>query len=333
MSSTLSSSSSLNEFQFIRNYLKQRNTRPDDVILDIGDDCAILKVPDTKQLAVTLDTMVAGVHFPEAASAAHIGHKCLAVSLSDLAAMGAEPAWVTLALTLPCLDETWLQDFCDGFFNLARQFKVQLVGGDVTRGPLCISTQCHGFVSPGKALRRDGAGAGDKIYVSGTIGEAALGLMLMQNRLSLPQELKQQSDLWLQRLNRPAPRVSLGMAIAEVASAAIDISDGLAADLQHILAQSGVGAVIHVERIPLPQCLPEVFERVGGWETIIGGGDDFELCFTVSPQHEVELLRVVQGLDCAIHCIGEIQQGDGLEIRENGQTIELQRAGYEHFTN
>ena len=328
---------SLTEFEFIRQFLYQPNQRPQDVIKGIGDDCAILKVPDGHELAISMDTMVSGVHFPADTNTRDIGHKCLAVSLSDLAAAGARPAWVTMALTLPQLDRTWLQSFCQGFFELAQQHKVQLVGGDVTKGPLSITTQLHGFVKPGQAMSRKGAKSGDKIYVSGTIGEAALGLLWALKQLQLPQSLHAQAEQWLQHLNRPTPRVQLGLAINQITSACIDVSDGLAADLQHILEASEVGAKLELEQLPLPQgldkkWLDKVFDQLNGWEAIISGGDDFELCFTIDPKHENSLQQLAKEMDCPITCIGEIKQASGLDITHRGQTINLINLGYQHFS-
>lgn len=321
----------LSEFEFIKDYLLKTNHRPEDVVHGIGDDCAVLKVPPGDELAVSMDTLVNGVHFPVTTSAYDIGHKSLAVGLSDLAAMGARPAWVMLALTLPELEPIWLKSFCEGFFSLASQYNVQLVGGDVTQGPLSITTQLHGFVKAGTAITRAGAKTGDRIYVSGTIGGAGLGLLLQQNKLKLPQQCLEFSQQWLKQLNRPNPRVELGLAIREVASAAIDISDGLAADLQHVLDASSVGAIVNLENVPLPDGLSMVIEQVSGWQQILSGGDDFEICFTVAAQNEAKLLELCNKIECPITLIGEIQAHTGLRLSLQQQPVTIEKLGYEHF--
>lgn len=317
----------LGEFDLIQKYLSKTINRKD-VRKGIGDDCAILNLPQGCQLALSMDTLVAGVHFPVETHPSDVGYKSLAVSLSDLAAMGAKPAWATLALTLPAMDEAWIKSFCEGLFALAEQYQVQLVGGDVSKGPLCITSQLHGFVATGKGLYRDGARPGDKIYVSGTIGEAALGLKLLQDQLKLPEpDLEQRC---LQRLNRPQPRVELGQALNGIATAAIDISDGLAADLQHILSASGVGAEIHVDQIPIPQGIGQIMEPEQQWQTVLSGGDDYELCFTVGVGDEYKI-EGLSDLPCKISCIGEISAQTGLRVFHNQRPVDLTHTGYQHF--
>ncbi len=220
----------VSEFTLIDRYFAGRFPRRTDVVLGIGDDCALLAAPAGVCLAVTLDMLVGGVHFMADADPAGVGHKALAVNLSDLAAIGAEPAWITLGLSLPEPDERWLENFCQGLFALAAQFQVQLVGGDTTRGPLTIAIQAHGFVPPQQALRRDGARPGDAICVTGTPGDAGLGLAIAQGRCSAPSG---HAAYLRQRLERPMPRIRQGLELRGLAGAAIDISDGLAQDLGH----------------------------------------------------------------------------------------------------
>jgi thiamine-monophosphate kinase len=321
---------SLSEFNLIERYFTARGVRRDDVALGVGDDCALLRVPVGMELAVSIDALVEGRHYPSGTDAVSVGHKALAVGLSDLAAMGAEPAWATLALSLPEADESWLQGFADGLFALAERFRVQLVGGDTVRGPRVISLQLHGLVPQGAALRRDGAREGDLIYVTGTPGDAGLGL-----ELALGQRRADAADaVYLRaRLDRPEPRVAAGLQLRGIASAAIDISDGLAADLGHILARSGVGARLELAQLPyspaLQHLLPEAAER---WRYALGGGDDYELCFTVPPERREAAEQVCAALDCGCRCIGRIEAKSGLRLyRPDGMLLEHPPHGFDHF--
>jgi thiamine-monophosphate kinase len=279
---------------------------------------------------MSVDTLVAGVHFPETTAPAAIGHKALAVNLSDLAAMGAAPAWATLALTLPGADAAWLTAFGEGFFALAQEHNVALVGGDTTHGPLSITVQVTGFVPPGQALTRAGARPGEGVYVTGTLGDAGAGLALVQGRLAPPPA---GSDYLQARLDRPTPRLAAGQALRGLAGAAIDISDGLAADLGHILTASGVGAELEVARLPLSPALQHcgVAEP---WRLALSAGDDFELCFTLAAEQEVEALARLAALDCPCTRVGTIIAAPGLCCRDaDGQAVTLATAGYDHFAS
>ncbi|VAW78114.1 Thiamine-monophosphate kinase, partial [hydrothermal vent metagenome] len=273
------------EFDIIERYFQRSQPMRDDVLLGIGDDAALLRVPAGKQLVVAVDTLVAGRHFPKQTSAADIGHKALAVNLSDLAAMGATPAWATLALTLPTADTAWLQAFSSGFFQLADEYAITLIGGDTTRGPLSITVQVHGFVEPGRALQRSTARPGDAVYVSGTLGEAACALQKI-----LADEMPEAA--LLQRLNRPQPRVALGQSLAGLASAAIDISDGLLADLGRLLTASSCGATLWPDRLPCSSALQHL-PAGQARDCQFNGGDDYELCFTL-PEDKRKALAAVQ---------------------------------------
>jgi thiamine-monophosphate kinase len=247
------------EFDLIRRHFRRSAARSD-VRLGVGDDAALLRVPSGRELAVTMDTLVEGVHFLPDVDPAALGHKALAVNLSDLAAMGAEPAWATLALTLPGIDEEWIARFCAGFFALAERFGVDVVGGDTTRGPRAITVQAHGFVPPGAALLRSAARPGDVVYVTGTLGDAGLALLLASDRhdnAGAGAGAIDDADLAaLQgRLDRPVPRIAEGIALRGLARACIDVSDGLYADLSHILEESGVGAVLDLGALPLSRSL------------------------------------------------------------------------------
>lgn len=314
------------EFNLIKKYFAELSPKRSDVLLSIGDDCALLKPRANEVLAVTMDTLVAGVHFFPDMPAYDLGYKALAVNLSDLAAMGAEPAWATLALTLPKVDDNWLTEFCAGFSALGQQYQLQLVGGDTTQGPLSITVQAHGFVPAQQALRRDSAKPGDKIYVTGSLGDAGAGLLSLKKQLKIKDTLQQQL---INRLYKPAPRVKEGMALRGIANAAIDISDGLAADLGHILELSQVGARIYPEQLPLSSSLKQAVDLTKAWELALTAGDDYELCFTVPAKQESKLKE----LNLACTCIGRIEKIPGLHLQlSSAETYSLPgKLGYQHF--
>jgi len=316
----------MTEFELIRTFFVRQAVTRSDVAAGIGDDAALLIPPPGQQLAVTSDLMVSGVHFLSDTDPFSLGHKALAVNLSDLAAMGAEPAWFMLNLVLPAADGRWLEAFCRGMFRLARDHGVQLVGGDTSRGPLAIAIEAHGFVPEGKALRRSGAQPGDRLYVTGTLGDAAMALRHRLGGIRLPE-----GDLsaLAQRLDRPTPRVKEGILLRDIASSAIDISDGLVADLGHILELSRVGARIDIAKIPLsPECRRHV--REAGWDTVLATGDDYELCFSV-PEKNVAAMEKLQ-FDSGFSRIGVIEPEAGLRIQdEAGKPYRTQHAGHDHF--
>lgn len=319
------------EFSLIEHYFAHHAEGHDDVILGVGDDAAVLRVPDGHELIVTTDTMVAGVHFPDSASAEDIGHKLLAVNLSDLAAMGAEPRWASLALTLPDVDEDWLDGFCRGLFGLAAKHNVALIGGDTTRGPLTLSITLHGLVAEGQALRRDGARPGDAIYVSGCLGDAGLVLEYISGNLDAIDITEDITEI-LPRLHRPTPRVELGQALHDVANAAIDISDGLLADLGHILKASEVGARLELEALPLSPSVQSITAS-GDWSLPLAGGDDYELCFTVPLERENTLQEKLATLDVTATRIGQIEAEPGLRCFDSsGECYAPHGMGYEHFS-
>lgn len=317
----------LGEFDLIHRYFERPVEQRQDVIVGIGDDGAVVRVPPGVELVLTSDTLVAGVHFSEDIPPEDLGYRALAVNLSDLAAMGARPAWATMALTLPQAEEAWLAAFAQGFFELAQRFSVALIGGDLTRGPLSITVQLHGFVPEGRALRRSGAQAGHYIYVTGTLGDAAL---------ALTPRLAELTDTYrpylLGRLYRPSPRISEGMILRAIASSAIDISDGLIADLGHILEASHVSAVLEVDRLPLSTALQKIKDKKYGWELALTGGDDYELCFTLPPEHQAVLESKRSDFACIVSCIGRIEAERGLRcIEHDGMPYIPQGAGYRHF--
>ncbi len=310
------------EFNLIDEFFADLGVGRDDVILGIGDDCALLDVAEGRLLAVSMDTLVRGVHFFADVDPESLGHKALAVGLSDLAAMGATPAWATLALTLPGIDRPWLRRFATGFGRLAARFGVQLVGGDTTRGPMSISVQVHGLVASDGALRRGGAGVGDDIYVSGTLGDA--GLVVRARQGDWPGDAAMLND----RLDRPEPRLALGQALSGIATAAIDISDGLSSDLGHILRASGVGAAIDLSAIPRSSTVA----AVGDWALPLASGDDYELCFSVPPAHAEALMKRLDRVDVEVTRIGVIEPTPGIRWRlANGDLLDVGK-GWEHFS-
>lgn len=320
----------LSEFQLIRQFFSSLSAARKDVVLGVGDDAALVDNGGSELLALCVDTLTAGVHFPTDAPADAVGYRALAVNLSDLAAMGARPAWALLALSLPAVDPDWLAAFKSGFQRLAEAHGVALVGGDTTRGALAVSVTLLGAVERGTALRRDGARPGDRIYVSGTLGDAAAGLRLWQS--GQRSATGGVAEL-IARLHYPTPQLALGRALRGLASAAIDVSDGLAADLGHILERSGVGATVEVERLPLSQALVSVCGRSEGGALALAGGDDYELCFTVPPAQEAALTDAVNALGIAVTEIGTIDAAPGLRLTDAAgrQIVPPVRGGYEHF--
>ena len=317
------------EFRLI-DRIRERTAQPrDDVRLGIGDDAALLAVPAGQELAVAIDTMVEGVHFPAGTAPADIGWKALAVNLSDLAAMGATPAWALLALTLPRPDAAFVDGFAEGFAQLAGQYRLALVGGDTTRGALTLSVAVHGFVPPGQALTRAGAQVGDAVLVTGTLGDAAAGLRCLPSRMDVQATAR---DFLVNRLNRPTPRVAAGLALRGRASACIDVSDGLLADLGHLCTASGVGAEIDAALLPCSPALLGAFDEAAVRDFALTGGDDYELCFTVPAARMDEVRDDLAKLGCGATRIGRIVAGEGVRVRgADGEWLEPARSGWDHF--
>lgn len=314
------------EFELIRRYFDRELLRAK---LGVGDDCALLAVPEGYELAVSTDMLVSGVHFFADTRADWLGHKSLAVNLSDLAAMGATPRWATLALALPDADEVWLAAFSEGFFALAERYDVELVGGDTTRGPLNICVTVGGELPAGKALRRDGAQAGDAIWVSGHLGDAALALAGIKGEIVLGAGDKVKLE---ERLHKPQPRIEAGIALLGIAHAGIDISDGLAQDLGHILERSRCGASIDVNLVPKSVEFARYAGNAIADRCLLAGGDDYELCFTAPPSATPAIVAISRELDLPLTRIGEIDSMPGLRIRDaSGKPAVLQAAGYDHF--
>lgn len=315
----------LPEFELIARIAQRAATR-DDVMLGIGDDAALLQPPTGQQLVVAMDTLNAGVHFPEETAPADIGWKALAVNLSDLAAMGATPAWCTLSLSLPRSDATWVDAFLDGFLELATRHRVALVGGDTTRGPLSICVTVHGFVPPGQALRRDAARTGDDVWLSGTVGDAAGALAQWTTGQPMSSPLRN-------RLDRPTPRVELGRALVGVAHACIDISDGLAADLAHVAVASEVGIDLECAALPASESLIAAFPAAERQRLQASGGDDYELCFTATVTARTAIERIARDQGLRLTRIGTVTPTPGRVrlLEEGGIEWRPSKAGYEHF--
>lgn len=316
------------EFDLIDHIRRRCDLARADVRLGIGDDAAVLAVPAGHDLVACTDTLVAGVHFPHGTAPADIGWKALAVNLSDLAAMGTTPAWALLALTLPEADAGFVAAFADGFADLAAAHHVALVGGDTTRGPLTITVTAHGFVPPGQALRRDGARSGDEVFVTGTLGDAAAALRL----LGTPRVADSAFAELRARLDRPTPRVAAGAVLRARATACIDVSDGLLADLGHMARQSGVGIEIEAACLPASPALLAMFDGLECCALQLVGGDDYELAFSVPAGQAHALMRDLARLGCAATRIGRVVDGAGVRaLDDHAQPIELPHRGWEHF--
>ena len=320
----------LGEFELIRRFFARTGARADSagVELGIGDDAALLQVPPGDDLVVAVDTLVEGRHFPVGSDPRSIGHRALAVNLSDLAAMGAQPRWALLALTMPTAEEKWLEGFAGGLHALADQHAVALVGGDTTAGPLTISVQILGLVPRGRALRRDGAHAGDLLVVTGTLGDAAAGLEVLQRRgaITPPHERE-----LVQRFEYPDPRVRFGIAARGIASAAMDLSDGLAGDLPKLAHWSGLGANVAIEQLPLSAALRASAGTATGRQFALHGGDDYELLLTVSRQQYQQLANTAAALGVPLTCIGEMRHGAGVNWSKDGADFAVAATGFDHF--
>jgi thiamine-monophosphate kinase len=318
----------ISEAALIERFFRNCGASRADVAVAIGDDAAVVSVPSAAQLVAATDTLVAGVHFPLNSPPASIGHRALAVNLSDLAAMGARPAWALLALTLPEAREEWLGEFAAGFSALARAHEVALIGGDTTKGPLCVTVQLLGYVPSGTALTRGGAHAGDALFVSGTPGDAGAGLALEQGRLMAPSA----AGAYLrQRFLQPTPRVTLGQRLRAHASACIDISDGLLGDAGKLASASSVGVAIAEEQLPLSGPLREVLDEPAARRLALSAGDDYELCFAVPESSLARLEHELPAAQWGYTRIGTLRSERGAVVTRAGAVIEFSHSGYQHF--
>jgi thiamine-monophosphate kinase len=314
------------EFSIIEEYFSRPTPS---ATLGVGDDAALVSVTPGMELAISTDMLVSGTHFFPDTDPQKLGWKTLAVNISDLAAMGAQPRWATLSLALEQADPHWLSAFSQGFFRCAAQYGVELIGGDTTRGPLNLSVSILGEVPRQQALRRDAAKVGDDIWVSGTLGAAALGLAAVQKQVALSEI---DHSHCLRALETPQPRVKLGLALRDVAHAAIDISDGLLADLGHILERSNIGATLHFDQIPCHPALSPFLEQPWARQCLLAGGDDYELCFTAPGHQRERMTHMAEELHVALHRIGHITNNTGLTLLDtHGNAMPTGKAGYDHF--
>jgi len=317
----------ISEFEIIRRYFTRRART---ALLGVGDDGALIRPRAGTTLAVSTDMLLAGRHFFPDADPEKLGHKALAVNLSDLAAMGAEPRWALLAIALPRANGKWLAAFSKGFFRLARRFGIELIGGDTTRGPLAITITAIGEVPAKLALRRDAARAGDDVWLSGATGEAALALAYLKGRVKLGGRAR---EACLHRLHAPEPRVNLGRALRGLARSAIDVSDGLLADLGHIAKASRVAAEVRWEDLPRAEAIASCQNKALAKECLLAGGDDYELVFTAPRSRRSEVEAAARKAGVSVTAVGEIVAGKpGVRVRAaGGGTISARRAGFDHF--
>jgi thiamine-monophosphate kinase len=325
----MSTERSPSEFEIIERYFRAGGARRPDVRIGVGDDAAILECPAGMELAAATDTLVEGAHFPRGSSPASIGHRALAVNLSDLAAMGARPAWALLALTLPRADPAWLAEFAAGLDSLARSHDVALVGGDTTRGPLTVTVQLLGHVPKSEGLLRSGARAGDQLFVSGTPGDAAAGLALEQGRLAASEPA---ASYLRERFLYPAPRVALGQCLRRYASACIDVSDGLLGDAAKLARASGCGVEIVYEELPVSAALEQSVGAERSRELALTGGDDYELCFSARPALAAKLLAELPPQRWGYRRIGALRAQPGACVLRAGRIMSVPDSGYDHFS-
>ena len=320
---------SLNEFELIEKYFKKLTAPGPDVICGIGDDGAVIKVPNGSELVVSVDTLVSGIHFFPSVSPYDLGYKSLAVNISDIAAMGASPKWAMLSLTLPEVDDLWLQGFTAGFSELANKYSIALVGGDLSTGPLSVSVQILGICDEGKSLKRNGAQSGDDIYISGYPGAAGYAFSCLS---SGKDQTSSKPDYCNDRLLKPEPRVALGERLVDLATSAVDISDGLASDLGHIVNASEVGASIMLNRIPLHEEIKNIKDEKEMWETVLSFGDDYELCFTIPESNRQKISEIISDLDYPVTRIGKIDTTIEINwLLASGDKFSPGNTGYKHF--
>ena len=319
------------EFDLIARYFNRYRTARRDVQLGIGDDCALLTVAEKQLLAVSTDTLVEGIHFLKTIDPADLGYKALAVNLSDLAAMGADPAWVSLALTLPEVNTEWLEAFSDSLFEQLNYYGMQLIGGDTTRGPLSMTLTIQGLIPVDRALTRGGASVGDWIFVTGSLGDSAAGLALLLEQLTV--DNAEYRDTLLQRHLRPTPRILQGQALRGLATSAIDISDGLISDLKHVLTASGCGARIDLDALPLSEALLGSVDGDQALKWALTGGEDYELCFTVPEINRGALDVALSHLGVDFTCVGQMAPlSEGITFLRSGEPVELDWQGFDHFS-
>lgn len=322
----------MSEQELIRKYFSRHLSDGNSVEVSVGDDAAIVSPPESSKLVITTDTLNVNVHFYEDCNAEHIGHKSLAVSLSDIAAMGALPLWATLSLSLPEIDHAWLEEFSNGFYALANKHNVKLVGGDLVRGPLSITVQVTGHINSKQALLRNGSQTDDLIYLSGYMGDAAMGLNILKDKTT-PHLTNNDKNYFLEKLNRPIPRLDVSIHIADYASSAIDISDGFLIDLQRILSMSSKAAIIDIEKLPVSNAMENQINNNYHLDNLLTGGEDYELIFTIRPKDKMRLEQHFAVENILITEVGRIKEGAGITLLNQGQAYELDsKKGFDHFS-
>jgi thiamine-monophosphate kinase len=324
----------LDEFALIRDFFSSPSFVRKDVVLGVGDDAAITQVPQGQYLATTTDTLLEGVHFLASASPESVAHKAIAVNLSDLAAMGAEPAWINLSLSIPDADADWLKAFSKKINELTQYFSIQLIGGDTVKGKRAVTITAQGFVPPESILSRSGAKPGDWLFATGTLGDAAAGLACLTNKLDISNQ--QDRKYLTDRHGFPTPRVLAGTTLRRLATACIDISDGLLQDLAHILECSEVGALVHLDKLPISEAIGNNISDLEQALTLAcTGGDDYELLFTIPEEHRVSMETAMANYHLPVTCIGQITGATGkLDLRLNDQPFSfaaIEGRGYQHF--
>ncbi len=327
----------MKEFSIIERFFTAQSQPRQDVIIGVGDDCAITTVPTNQALATTTDTLVAGTHFLPDTRASDVAHKALAVNLSDLAAVGAVPAWISLALSLQEIDEDWLDEFSDTLARLCEYYGINLIGGDTTKGPLSITITAQGFVPPESVATRSGANRGDLIYVTGTLGDAGAGLDTLLGKLDcyaaegLSHQAQASAEAFLQaRHHRPTPRLLAGTALRRTISSCIDISDGLLGDIRHIMKASQCGALINVDALPISTHLANVVSAKQAIDYALASGDDYELCFTLPEENVSELETLLNSSGVNFTCVGQMVGGAELTLMYQDSPYKTDSEAYEH---
>ena len=322
----------MSEQELIQKYFSRHRAACETVDVSIGDDAAIVNPPEDSRLVITTDTLNEGVHFYPDCKPQDIGHKSLAVSLSDIAAMGARPLWATLNLSLPNIDHQWLKYFSDGLYQLADAYNLKIVGGDLVKGPLSITVQVVGCLQNHQKLLRDACQEEDLIYVTGYLGDAAQGLKLIKNDSTLQSKFDEQ-NYFLERLLKPMPRLDVSSHIVEYAHSAIDISDGFLIDLQRMLSVSNKGAHINLDMIPISRAMQGVIKHIGDVKDLLVGGEDYELIFTIKPDDQIRLENYFSSKKIMVSEIGKIVTGSGISLFSNNQLSELpENFGFDHFS-
>lgn len=327
----------MSEQELIKKYFSGHHSAHRNVAVGVGDDAAVVIPPDSSKLVITTDTLNVDVHFYADCSAEFVGHKSLAVSLSDIAAMGATPLWATLSLSLPEIDHAWLKGFSKGLYSLADQHEVRLVGGDLVKGPLSITFQVIGSVKNKNALLRSGSQVGDLIYVSGYLGDAAMGLSILKRNILQGNTNSNLSisdqNYFLKKLHAPTPRLDISNYIAEYATSAIDVSDGFLIDLQRILTMSEKAAVIKTENIPVSSVMNKHIKNSSDVDNLLVGGEDYELIFTIKPQDKIRLEQYFSSENILVTEIGRVEEGSGISLTHKGQNSALpSMSGFDHFS-